>query len=135
MTVFWYFYLATDVSLYIIPALNIVDHKQKIDCKWSLSDVTFFARHEKTPNIKPTCIIWWQTLDCNQNAILGHEDGTISFVSLTDGQNIGACNVSSPVKHLHICQDNNLDAVTLLVISTIMEMEHTYKYICINICR
>lgn len=109
------FVAASDVSLYILPALSIVDGKQKIDCKWSLSDVTCFLRHDKTPNVRPTCVIWWQTLDCNQNAIVGHEDGNISFVSLTDGQNIGVCGVCEPIDTLHICHDNNLDSVTLLV--------------------
>lgn len=111
----WLLVTTTDVSLYIIPALNIVDPKQKIDCKWSLSDATFFPRHDKTPNVKPLCIIWWQTLDSNQNAIIGHDDGSISFVSLTDGQNIGLCNIASPVQSLNICQDNHLDSVTLLI--------------------
>lgn len=80
-----------------------------------MNDATFFARHDKTPNVKPLCIIWWQTLDSNQNAVIGHEDGSISFVSLTDGQNIGLCNIASPVQSLNICQDNHLDSVTLLV--------------------
>lgn len=103
------------MSLYILSALNIVDNKQKIDCKWSLNDVTCFARHEKTPNSKPTCVIWWQTLDCNQNAIIGHEDGNVSFISLTDGQNLGVCTITEPVAYLNICQDYNLDNITLLV--------------------
>ncbi|GLV44383.1 claret [Carabus blaptoides fortunei] len=120
-TATWLLVTTSDVSLYIIPALNIVDAKQKIDCKWSLTDVTYFARHEKTPNSRPLCVIWWQTLDCNQNAIVGHDDGSISFVSLTDGQNIGVCAIANPVKSLHICQDNSLDTVTLLITNSIAQ--------------
>lgn len=114
-TATWLLVLTSDVSLYILPALSIVDNKQRVDCKWSLSDLTHFARHDRTPNIRGTCVVWWQTLDCNQNAIIGHEDGHVSFVSLTDGQNLGVCNISESVAQLNICHDNSLDCVTLLV--------------------
>lgn len=106
---------AIDGSLYIIPALSLVDKKQKIDCKWSLSDVTHFPKHSQTPNVKPTCVVWWQTLDCNQNALVGFENGAIVVISLTDGRCLGSCTISEAVSELTLYQENGSDIVSLLV--------------------
>lgn len=104
-----------DCSLYIIPALNLVDKRQKIDCKWSLNDVTHFPKHTQVPDSKPSSVVWWQTLDSNQNALVGFESGAIVLVSLTDGRCLGACSITEPVKLLYLCQDNSLETVSLLV--------------------
>lgn len=106
-----------DCSLYIIPALSLVDRKQKIDCKWSLTDLTHFPRPTQIPDSKPTSVIWWQTLDCNQNALVGFENGSIVLISLTDGRCLGSCSITESVKGLNICHDNNLETVSLLVSS------------------
>lgn len=110
------FLTAIDGSLYIIPALSLTDKKQRIDCKWSLNDLTHFPKHSQTPDSKPTCIVWWQTLDCNQNALVGYESGAIALVSLTDGRCLGCCAISEAVTRLSLCQDNTLDSVSLLVV-------------------
>lgn len=92
-----------------------MDKKQKIDCKWSLYDVTAFPKASQTANILPTCCTWWQTLDCNQNALIGFENGKILLVSLTDGRVLGGCEVSEPVQKLIICLDSLKENITLLV--------------------
>lgn len=92
-----------------------MDKKQKIDCKWSLNDVTHFHKHNLTPNVLPTSIVWWQTLDSNQNALVGYENGAIVLISLTDGRYLGCCTITESVKQLCLCQDNSLDTVSLLV--------------------
>nr|XP_015840194.1 PREDICTED: uncharacterized protein LOC103312885 [Tribolium castaneum] len=114
-TATWLLVVSIDGSLYIIPALSLTDKKQKIDCKWSLNDVTHFPKHSQTPDSKPTCVVWWQTLDCNQNALVGYESGAIALISLTDGRCLGCCAISEAVTRLSLCQDNTLDSVSLLI--------------------
>ncbi|CAH1985984.1 unnamed protein product [Acanthoscelides obtectus] len=111
----WLLAVCIDSSLYIIPALSIVDKKQKVDCKWSLNDTTYFPKHPQVPDAKPTSIIWWQTFDCNQNALVGFENGNIVLISLTDGRCLGSCSIGEPVKLLCLCQDNSLETVSLLI--------------------
>lgn len=111
----WLLVVSLDCSLYIIPALSLVDRKQKIDCKWSLTDLTHFPRPTQIPDSKPTSVIWWQTLDCNQNALVGFENGSIVLISLTDGRCLGSCSITESVKGLNICHDNNLETVSLLI--------------------
>jgi WD40 repeat protein len=121
-TATWLLVVSIDGSLYIIPALSLADKKQKIDCKWSLNDLTHFPKHSQTPDSKPTCVVWWQTLDSNQNALVGYESGAIALVSLTDGRCLGCCAISEAVTRLSLCQDNTLDSVSLLVL---------FKTICV----
>lgn len=104
-----------DGSLYIIPALSLVDKRQVIDCKWSTNDVTHFPKHHQAPDGKPTSLVWWQTLDSNQNALVGYESGAIALISLTDGRFLGSCSISEPVKELYLCQDKEIKAASLLV--------------------
>ncbi|KAJ8961051.1 hypothetical protein NQ314_005981 [Rhamnusium bicolor] len=108
------YFLAVDCSLYIIPALSLVDKRQKIDCKWSLNDITHFPKHFHI-DAKPTTVVWWQTLDCNQNALVGFENGTIVLISLTDGRCLGSTSITEPIRQLCLCQDNSLETVSLLV--------------------
>lgn len=111
-----YCFIGSDCSLYIIPALSLVDKKQRIDCKWSLTDVTHFPKHSQTPSSIPTNLVWWQTFDCNQNALVGFENGAIAMVSLTDGRCLATCNISEAVQELYLCHDETLpDFVVLLV--------------------
>ncbi|KAI4462030.1 regulator of chromosome condensation [Holotrichia oblita] len=117
-TATWLLVVCLDASLYIIPALSLVDKKQKIDCKWSVNDITYFPKHVNTPESKPLCAVWWQTLECNQNALVGHENGSIGLISLTDGRCLGSCSVNEAITHLYLCQDNSLDSVSLLINSS-----------------
>ncbi|KAF5298189.1 hypothetical protein FQA39_LY02613 [Lamprigera yunnana] len=111
----WLLVAALDSSLYIVPVLNLVDKKQKIDCKWSLTDLTQFSKPTQISNSKPLSLVWWQTLDSNQNALVGYQDGTIALISLTDGRCLGTCNVGDSIIKLHLCQAINLDCVSLLI--------------------
>ncbi|KAK5645426.1 hypothetical protein RI129_006726 [Pyrocoelia pectoralis] len=111
----WLLVIAIDSSLYIIPALSLVDKRQRVDCKWSVTDLTHFCKPPSTSDSKPLSVVWWQTLDCNQNALVGYEDGIIALVSLTDGRCLATCNIGDAVTRLYLCQDNSLDCVSLLI--------------------
>ncbi|XP_030764189.1 uncharacterized protein LOC115888568 isoform X2 [Sitophilus oryzae] len=114
-TATWLLIVCLDSSVYIIPALHIVDKKQKIDCKWSLSDITHFPKISLLPNALPTSCAWWQTLECNQNALVGFDSGNILLVSLTDGRVLGGCSIPEAVTTLQICLDNVKEIISLLV--------------------
>ncbi|KAK4876051.1 hypothetical protein RN001_012473 [Aquatica leii] len=111
----WLLVVGLDSSLFIIPALSLVDKRQRIDCKWSVTDLTHFPKPPQTSDSKPLCAVWWQTLDCNQNALIGYEDGTISLICLTDGRCLATCKISDSITKLYLCQDNSLDCVSLLI--------------------
>ncbi|XP_045473518.1 uncharacterized protein LOC123679961 [Harmonia axyridis] len=114
-TATWLLVVCCDSSLHIIPFLKLVDKKQKVDCKWSTSDLTHFFKPPQSPDSKPTSLVWWQTLDSNQNALIGYENGTIVLISLTDGQFISTCTVYEAITELNLRHDNNLDACFLLI--------------------
>lgn len=114
-TATWLLVISLDGSLHIIPALSLVDKRQKIDCKWSLSDATYFAKHPQSPDGRPTSIIWWQTSDSNQNALVGYENSKIALISLTDGRCLNCCGIGEPIKEMILCQDASIDCVSLLV--------------------
>lgn len=80
-----------------------------------MSDLTHFPKHQHTPSSKPSAVLWWQTLDCNQNAMVGYETGEIALISLTDGRCLGTCSVRQSVQSLALCYDNKPDIVSLLV--------------------
>jgi hypothetical protein len=48
-------------------------------------------------------------------AIMGTDCGDLIFVSLTTGLQVGITFVRANISLLHICQDNSLDSVFLLV--------------------
>lgn len=77
--------------------------------------MTQFPKHQLTPIAKPTCVVWWQTLDCNQNALISYESGELALISLTDGRCLGNTAISESIVGMVLCQDNSLDIVCLLV--------------------
>lgn len=114
-TATWLLTVSLDGSVHIIPALSLVDKNQKVDCKWSVTDVTSFPKPSITPECRPLCAVWWQTLDSNQNALLGYENGAIVLISLTDGRCLGMCSVNEAVKELYMCHDDNFESIFLLI--------------------
>jgi hypothetical protein len=116
-----------DGSIFIIPALSLVDPNAVLDHRWSSTDLTSFPSpllhanpsNSGITNIQrshPTSVVWWQSLlECHHVAIMGTDCGDIIFVSLTTGLQVGITFVQATVEMLHICQDNSLDSVFLLV--------------------
>lgn len=102
--------------------MSLVDKRQKVDCKWSISDLTHFFKPTQSPECKPTSLVWWQTLDSNQNALIGYENGVIALISLTDGGFISSCTVNQTITELNLRHDNNLDACFVLVSSAITKI-------------
>jgi hypothetical protein len=98
-----------------------------LDQTWSTTDLTYIPSpllHANPSNSgdtnilrsHPTSIVWWQSLlECQHVAIMGTDCGDIIFVSLTTGLQVGITFVRATISLLHICQDNSLDSVFLLV--------------------
>ena len=112
-----------------MPALSLVDPNAMLDHRWSTTDITSFTSPLIHPNSNssssykpviqeshPTSVVWWQILLEGQHvAIMGTDAGDLIFVSLSTGLQVGITYIRAKVSMLHICQDNNLDSVFLLV--------------------
>ncbi|XP_021913956.1 uncharacterized protein LOC110827029 isoform X3 [Zootermopsis nevadensis] len=126
----WLLITGDDGSIFIVPALALVDPNAVLDRRWSTTDVTSFpsplSHHNPSSNScstniqcsHATSVVWWQSLlECHHVAIMGTDSGDLIFVSLTTGLQVGITFVRASVSVLHICQDNNLDSVFLLITS------------------
>lgn len=131
-----FYFSAKDGSIFIVPALSLVDPNAVLDHRWSTSDLTTFpspllqsnsSSNSSVPLIprsRPTSIVWWQSLlECHHVAIMGTESGDLIFISLTTGLQVGITFVRATVSMLHICQDNSLDSIFLLVSSSVLFLE------------
>ncbi|XP_057334647.1 uncharacterized protein LOC130673595 [Microplitis mediator] len=115
----WLLTATVDGSLYIIPVVALLDDRQTIDHKWSVNDATqlSIADHQSSYS-KPSALTWWQGVtQCSHIGIVGTEEGEIIFINLENGQWIDSARVNGSIASLYICQDNNLEIVSLLVTS------------------
>lgn len=70
-------------------------------------------------------MIWWQgSTFAAQIGIVGTEQGEIIFINLETGQQIGITKIEGRVKGFSICQDTELDTVTLLITNQGREQWH-----------
>jgi WD40 repeat protein len=102
-----------DSSLCIVPALALVDPDAALDLRWQTNDISKLL----STKLRPICtaIVWWHSLDGQHVAIMGSGVGQITFVSLTTGNELGRANVPGEIVGLHLCFDNSLDLVFLIV--------------------
>ncbi|XP_065332250.1 uncharacterized protein ca isoform X2 [Cloeon dipterum] len=109
----WLAVSCCDSSLCIVPALALVDPEAALDLRWQTSDITKLL----TTKLRPvaTSIVWWNSLDGQHVAILGSENGQITFVSLTTGNDLGRTFVTGEINSLQLCLDNSLDLVFLII--------------------
>ncbi|XP_014210897.1 uncharacterized protein LOC106641130 [Copidosoma floridanum] len=113
----WLLVASVDGSLFIVPARTLVDDYHPQDQKWTTQDITSFSSLNAQNNYaRPSALAWWQgaTLPCNVG-ILGTDQGEIIFVNLETGQKVGATKIEGRVASFFICQDTELDTVTLLI--------------------
>ncbi|XP_046742534.1 uncharacterized protein LOC124409162 [Diprion similis] len=115
----WLLTASIDGSLYIVPALALVDENVSLDHRWATNDITSFSSlNTQSSYSRPSALVWWQrVVDCSHVGIIGTEHGEIVLVNLESGCQVGLTNVKGNVTNLHICQDSSLDVVSLLVTS------------------
>ncbi|XP_047106229.1 uncharacterized protein LOC124775441 [Schistocerca piceifrons] len=136
----WLLVASCDGTLVIVPALALVDSAKAKDHQWSTTEVTVFPSVTSPPAAslsasslassvngsplttrrssaaRPTAVVWWQSiLGCHHTAIVGTETGTIFFVNLSTGVQVGTTYVRDAITELHMCQDNSLDVIFLLI--------------------
>ncbi|XP_049853132.1 uncharacterized protein LOC126334689 isoform X3 [Schistocerca gregaria] len=136
----WLLVASCDGTLVIVPALALVDSAKAKDHQWSTTEVTVFPSVTSPPAAslsasslassvngsplttrrisaaRPTAVVWWQSImGCHHTAIVGTETGTIFFVNLSTGVQVGTTYVRDAITELHMCQDNSLDVIFLLI--------------------
>lgn len=136
----WLLVSCCDGTLVIVPALALVDSAKAKDHQWSTTEVTVFPSVTAPPApsmstgslssslngsplparrssaARPTAVVWWQSImGCHHTAIVATETGTIVFVNLSTGVQVGTTYVRDSITGLHMCQDNSLDVIFLLI--------------------
>ncbi|XP_012270806.1 uncharacterized protein LOC105694570 [Orussus abietinus] len=113
----WLLAASIDGSLHIIPALALVDESLIIDHRWAINDITSLADvNSQSSYSRPTSIVWWQgEVRANHLAVLGTEEGEVVLINLEIGQQVGCTHINEPVTDLHVCRNNSLDTVFLLI--------------------
>ncbi|XP_034951162.1 uncharacterized protein ca [Chelonus insularis] len=115
----WLLTACIDGSLYIIPVLALLDDQHVTDHKWSTNDITPLSIIDHQSSFsRPRALTWWQGVtQCSHIGIIGTEEGEIIFINLENGQWIDSTRVNGSISSLHICQDNSLEIVSLLITS------------------
>ncbi|XP_024936810.1 uncharacterized protein LOC107263725 isoform X2 [Cephus cinctus] len=113
----WLLVASVDGLLCIVPALALVDSSSTVNQKWATNDITSFTSlNSQSSYSRPSALVWWQgVIQSNDIAIIGTEHGEIVLVDLESRKQVGLTHVKGNVSSLHICQDNSLDVVSLLI--------------------
>ncbi|XP_015431451.1 PREDICTED: uncharacterized protein LOC107187791 [Dufourea novaeangliae] len=131
----WLLSTSIDGSVYLIPALRLVDETCDIDKRWTSDDITSFPSiSSQSSHSKPTAIVWWHdTATPAEIGIIGTEHGEIIFINLGTGHQMNVTHVSGNITSLHICRDESNDSVSLLITSQsnqqwrLLLEQHTYS--------
>ncbi|XP_063216868.1 uncharacterized protein LOC134527844 isoform X2 [Bacillus rossius redtenbacheri] len=111
----WLLVVAYDGSIFVVPALCVVDPGAPPDHRWSMDDVTAFPGAVAGRG-RPTAVAWWQGVrEPRHVAVVGTDQGELCFFSLAAGVSAGDTRVTAPIEALHVCGDNGLDSVFLLI--------------------
>ncbi|KAK7086447.1 hypothetical protein SK128_020335, partial [Halocaridina rubra] len=103
-----------DGTLFVVPLGNRPEPGVGRDHRFKTDDVMIFPPNGS--RARPTSLVWWQTLVGDASlAIIGTELGELSFIELTSGKEVGGTYITVPVKELHLCRDNSLDTIYLLI--------------------
>ncbi|XP_054728127.1 uncharacterized protein LOC129237413 isoform X1 [Anastrepha obliqua] len=71
----------------------------------------------------PLAVVWWQTIDGVNRAVIGYSDGSICFVGLSPNCPFVASTAieTGSVVKLLICKDSSFDSVILLITSSLKQ--------------
>lgn len=112
-TVTWLLVLAEDATLFIVPALSIMDPSAKVNQLWREDDVTITK--VKRPKGIPTVVLWWHTLDDQQVAIIGTKIGEIIFVDLLTRKTLNEIKFDCKIMQIDIVEDDQQMMTNLLI--------------------
>ncbi|XP_011499761.1 PREDICTED: uncharacterized protein LOC105363708 [Ceratosolen solmsi marchali] len=119
----WLLIASIDGSFYIIPAKTLINEVYPSDQKWTTKDITTYSSlNAQNSFARPSTIIWWRGVSfCGEIGIIGTEQGEIIFVNLETGQQVGSTKIDGCIASFFICQDTELDTVTLLITNNCKE--------------
>ncbi|XP_042235207.1 uncharacterized protein LOC121874922 isoform X2 [Homarus americanus] len=110
----WLLVASEDGTLFVVPLGSRLDPGTSRDHRFKTDDVLVLPPNGS--RARPTSLVWWQTLVGDASlAIIGTELGELSFIELSSGKEVGGTYITVPVKQLHLCRDNSLDTVYLLI--------------------
>ncbi|KAK3585949.1 hypothetical protein CHS0354_038491 [Potamilus streckersoni] len=112
-TVAWLIVAAENGSLFILPALAMLDKTAQVNQLWKLDDVTIITACK--PRGVPTTVIWWHTLDDQQIAIMATKLGEIFFIDLMKKKLVAESAVDAHVKRIELVQDDQQMSTHLLI--------------------
>ncbi|XP_076290430.1 RCC1 and BTB domain containing protein claret [Lasioglossum baleicum] len=134
----WLLCTSIDGSVYIIPALCLVEENCDADERWTSDDITSFPSiSSQSSHSKPTAIAWWHDVATPAEiGIIGTEYGEIVFINLETGYQTNVTHINGNIVSLRICRDESNDSVSLLITSQsnqqwrLLLEQHTYN--CLN---
>ncbi|XP_045605152.1 uncharacterized protein ca isoform X2 [Procambarus clarkii] len=110
----WLLVASEDGTLFVVPIGSRLDPGICQDHRFKTDDVLVLPPNGS--RARPTSLVWWQTLVGDASlAIIGTDLGELSFIELSSGKEVGGTYITVPVKQLHLCRDNSLDTVYLLI--------------------
>lgn len=113
----WLLVASEDGTLFVVPLGSRLDPGVSHDHRFKTDDVLVLPPNGS--RARPTSLVWWQTLVGDASlAIIGTELGELSFIELSTGKEVGGTYITVPVTQLHVCRDNSLDTVYLLITGT-----------------
>lgn len=120
------FYSASDV----MENNNLNEKKQQ----QSDTDTAVNYDSDKNPCPYPTSVVWWQTLNLKQSAIIGYSDGSICMVRLEpDCPLIANTSISrGAVVKMVICKDSTMNNVSLMVSSKVLTSSSVKEIVIIR---
>ncbi|GAB1599590.1 uncharacterized protein LOC115226128 [Argonauta hians] len=111
----WLLIITTQVDLFIIPALSLMDPQSKVDSTWKKDDATHIRF--KKPKGFPSALCWWHTLTGHEVAVIGTSLGEIVFVNLHTKGVVASTSIQSYIVKLDLIFDDEQVSRHLLVTS------------------
>ncbi|CAL4106537.1 unnamed protein product, partial [Meganyctiphanes norvegica] len=110
----WLCVASEDGTLFVVPISSHLEPNSAFDHRFRTDDVLVLPPNGS--RARPTALVWWQTIVGDVSlAIVGTELGELSFVELSSGREVGGTYITVPVRELHLCRDNSMDTVFLLI--------------------
>ncbi|XP_029652973.1 uncharacterized protein LOC115226128 isoform X1 [Octopus sinensis] len=111
----WLLVITTQIDMFIIPALSLMDPQSKVDATWKRDDATHIRF--KKPKGFPSALCWWHTLTGYDVAIVGTSLGELVFVNLHTKRVLANTSIQSYIVKLDLIFDDEQVSRHLLVTS------------------
>ncbi|XP_024872319.1 uncharacterized protein LOC112454915 [Temnothorax curvispinosus] len=115
----WLLCVTLDGSLYIVPALTLVDETCIVDERWKTDDATYIPFvTSQLSHFRPRAVTWWKDMKMSMDiGIVGTECGATIFINLLNGQQLGITYINESISGLYICRNEYNDVASLLITS------------------